>query len=825
MAPVKPLPSTAALNALRGLVFTTTCSVVLLAEERRRRLDIARAAVENARKLRDVKTKLRQSELTPGRIKSAAHSQSTLPRRRRRPRNSTPPLSAEAISPEPRPGVSNVSVNRSNPKTSPRSHGSLTSASTWTFNGQSALRYEALTPRGARIISNSLGTSQIRHFGTTTTRCQAPEPAYTPHSPAEPEIHPGHTSHGTEEPEANRAEEPETERAAEPEAGRAEEPKAERSGARFDLPSELFHPTDQVPLQSFDYEAYLRRSDLWDLIQIEKQQIKESSQEAVTLEETVRARRLAFGRFVEMVMQTHDPVALDATIRYLAYTESIKINGAWFHAVFDFYMRCPDPRPMLAWIPFCLQNDFLLRSPEASRLYNRCRRHWGFSTDDVWELHTQLSRFGGSVPPPSRSFVSIKPQETWRDIYFRQCGKLISFKDWARSPHAGVFFVMQKAAEDGYWDIVWRTFQESESKTFLPCFSLAVFARVELDKGRPLAARNLVWSYAESMDISHALTPVLIAQLRSEYSPREVITEALELRVHISDTVYQMAAGYAVSRPGFEQDAIDICYEAVRNNGQGDVLYNISIFSYLSWALARMRNYPALHRLTEEFLSRPKPPPSAPVRRCRTQMKKLRNMLARRSVKSQSTMLAAHNLKILRSIDKVVIHLGALGLDEEDPETQSPEIRRTLAFEERLKSGIVEPEDHRSQGTVAVDANEVDSTPGSSATDTDTNDAVWEKQALDGIVDNITSHYEQIGDLLKKLSGHSLGSGVHETPSPLKSRTWCKPIYNEQRPHTLRPQVGAKSSVKNVTASPSTEDRGSGDDSWGSGGSRSSTSG
>lgn len=808
MAPVKPLPSTAALNALRGLVFTTTCSVVLLAEERRRRLDIARAAVENARKLRDVKTKLRQSELNPGRIKSAAHSQSALPRRRRRPRNSTSPLSAEAISPETRPSVSNVSANKSNPKASSRSHGSLTSASTWTFNGQSALRSEAPTPWGARIISTSLGASQNRYFGTTAARRQAPEPAYTPHSPAEPEIDPGHTSHGTEEPEVEHAENPETER--------AEEPEAERAGARFDLPSELFHPADQVPLQSFDYETYLRGSDLWDLIHVEKEKIKEWTQEDVTLEEGVRARRSAFGRFVDMVMRTHDPVALDATIRYLAYTESIKVNGAWFHAVFEFYLRCSDPRPMLAWIPFCLQNDFLLRSPEASQLFNRCRRHWGFSTDDVWELHTQLSRFGAFIPSPSKAFVSIQPRDTWRDIYLRQCGKLIPLRDWARNPHAGVFFVMQNAAKDGYWDIVWNTFQESESKTFLPCFSLAVFARLELDKGRPLAAKNLVWSYAESMDVSHAITPVLIAQLRSAYPPREVITEALELRVDISDTVYQMAAGSAVARPGFEQDAIDICYEAVRNNGQGDVLYNISIFSYLSWALARMRNYPALHRLTEEFLSRPKSPPSAPVRRCRNQMKKLRNMLARRSVKSQSAMLAAHNLRMLRSIDKVVIHLGGLGLDDEDPETHDAAIRTTLDFEAKLSSGTVELEHPPFQDAAAEEANEADSTPRSS----DTDDAFWERQALGGIVNNITSHYEEIGDLLKKLSDHSLGSGVHKTPSPLKSRTWWKPINKEQRPHILRPQVPTKSSVKNVTASPSTEDRGSGaDSSWGSGGS------
>lgn len=56
MASKHPVPSRAALNALRGVILTTSCSVILLAEERRRRLQIARAAIENARKLHVVQS-------------------------------------------------------------------------------------------------------------------------------------------------------------------------------------------------------------------------------------------------------------------------------------------------------------------------------------------------------------------------------------------------------------------------------------------------------------------------------------------------------------------------------------------------------------------------------------------------------------------------------------------------------------------------------------------------------------------------------------------------------------------------------------------------
>ncbi|KAL4722613.1 hypothetical protein ACLX1H_010494 [Fusarium chlamydosporum] len=51
MASPSPAPSRAVVHALRGVLLTTSCSVVILAEERRRRLNIARAALDNAKKL------------------------------------------------------------------------------------------------------------------------------------------------------------------------------------------------------------------------------------------------------------------------------------------------------------------------------------------------------------------------------------------------------------------------------------------------------------------------------------------------------------------------------------------------------------------------------------------------------------------------------------------------------------------------------------------------------------------------------------------------------------------------------------------------------
>ncbi|KAI9158298.1 hypothetical protein HJFPF1_06290 [Paramyrothecium foliicola] len=64
MAPPQTrVPSRALIHALRGILFTTSCSVILLAEERRRRLKLARTALDNARKLHTAKTRRRSVSL------------------------------------------------------------------------------------------------------------------------------------------------------------------------------------------------------------------------------------------------------------------------------------------------------------------------------------------------------------------------------------------------------------------------------------------------------------------------------------------------------------------------------------------------------------------------------------------------------------------------------------------------------------------------------------------------------------------------------------------------------------------------------------------
>lgn len=56
MASPSPVPSRAAIHALRGVALTTSCSVILLAEERRRRINVARAAIDNAKKLHTIRS-------------------------------------------------------------------------------------------------------------------------------------------------------------------------------------------------------------------------------------------------------------------------------------------------------------------------------------------------------------------------------------------------------------------------------------------------------------------------------------------------------------------------------------------------------------------------------------------------------------------------------------------------------------------------------------------------------------------------------------------------------------------------------------------------
>ena len=50
-----PVPSKAAIRVLRGLVFGTSCTLVLVTEDRRRRISAARQAIRNADRIRSAK--------------------------------------------------------------------------------------------------------------------------------------------------------------------------------------------------------------------------------------------------------------------------------------------------------------------------------------------------------------------------------------------------------------------------------------------------------------------------------------------------------------------------------------------------------------------------------------------------------------------------------------------------------------------------------------------------------------------------------------------------------------------------------------------------
>ncbi|CAK7274231.1 hypothetical protein SEPCBS119000_006065 [Sporothrix epigloea] len=54
-SPPLPVPSKAAIQALRGLVLGTTCSLALVAEDRRRRINVARSAIRNGDRIRSAR--------------------------------------------------------------------------------------------------------------------------------------------------------------------------------------------------------------------------------------------------------------------------------------------------------------------------------------------------------------------------------------------------------------------------------------------------------------------------------------------------------------------------------------------------------------------------------------------------------------------------------------------------------------------------------------------------------------------------------------------------------------------------------------------------
>lgn len=806
MAPGQPIPSSAALKALRGLVFTTGCSVVLLAEERRRRVNIARSAVENARKLRNAKTKLRQSDISPRRIESSNHLQSTVPRRRRRPRTSPNSSSAiETLSVDSNLNVPIALVDKPhhrNLSPTPRLHAGLEAISiAWSFQGQSVLRYEGPALWGTRMMRSTSKPIHHRYFTTTRPRHQVPAVTSTPHHKVESTI----------------------------------QSPTELSTSRQWPTSELFHASGMMPLQSFDYEAHLSNNDVGLLVRDEIRRVKSRVQKIKNPKDADRIRYTELNRFADRMMATRSPMDLDATLRYFANSEGLKINGEWFHKIFDFYTRNPDPRPMLSWLPFCLEQKFCLRPQEMARFYNRCRQHWGFTDEDVDKVYASLAAISDAVPAPST--ISIQPKETWKDAYVRNSRKLLSRNEWKSCPDAGIFFIMEKAAQDGDWELVWKTFQNSQSETDLsaPCFRLAVLARIELDRGWTVAAKNLVWSRASLHDVSTAVTPLLMAQLEEGADPRFLITDTLQRGVTIPDMVYNVAAKRALDAEGSAQDAIDICYDAARNNGRNNLLYSIYNVRNLAWGFTRLSNYRALEELLDAFMSQPKPPPSNHTRMCRESFKHIMKFLARRAIGARTTGSSAEHIRVLNKVNEAVVHCGGVSqaldanlrrLPQTDDqalghegiaaqgETRhilglSKELARTPAAAKAATtttSGI----QNRSKGLLTAASTRPTRRPGSA----NVGDEFWNTQSLSGKMEVIAAQWKQINVLLaslkketQQITHQSRATGLQQGSHLNHGRRTSKKLVDRSRgrSRTKMPARSDKGNLDGVHLAPHTE--------------------
>lgn len=624
MAPGQPIPSSAALNALRGLVFTTGCSVALLAEERRRRLNLARSAVENARKLRNAKAKLRQSELSPRRIDSASHVPSTTNRRRRRTRSSpspAPPVENESLGSTTRdPKSLEVELSRQNLIATSRQLIDLKAVSSWTHDGPSALRCDTPTLWSTRMMQNASRPLHSRSFTTAVSRRPVSEATRTS----------GHAAESTFEP---------------------------TNGHPWP-DSDLYHPSGAIPLQKFNYQTHLSNTDLGLLIQNEIQRIQQLVEKAKNSKDADRLRFTALNRFIDETARTRSALDLDASLRYLVDTNGLRIQGEWFHKIFNFYAQCPNPRAMLSWLPFCLEHDFFLRPQEMARFYNRCRHHWAFSDEDIDQVYASLAALNNAVATPST--ISIQPKETWKDAYVRNSRKLLTQRSWKSCPDAGVFYVMERAAKDHDWNLVWNTFQASPTEVSAPCFRLAVLARIELDRGRTRAAKSLVWSRASMHDVSSAITPLLMAQLEEGVDPRALVIDTLQRGVAIPDMVYNTAARRALDTEGSAQDAIDICYDAARNNGQNNLFYTLFNLRNLAWGFTRLSNYPALEELLDGFVSQPKPHPSSQTRMCREAFKHIMKSIARRALRVKTEASSIEHARVLEKVNQALVHCGGV---------------------------------------------------------------------------------------------------------------------------------------------------------------------
>ncbi|KAJ6447106.1 hypothetical protein O9K51_01881 [Purpureocillium lavendulum] len=271
-------------------------------------------------------------------------------------------------------------------------------------------------------------------------------------------------------------------------------------------------------------------------------------------------------RITDVFAQGHSPAEVESFVRALATTFHLKPKYRWVYMVLDEHASHHQVGAVFRWLQFCSDSGLPMDDAFIERFYTRCRKYWSFSDTSIANLQKSLRASG----PPAQ----VAATSTHDAVDARETGQALStveVKGKSASSAGLRRAVMQYlGAKDG--------------------------TKVDLAIGIVREAHE------QGLDVSDALTPLLMARLERGDDPNELIEEALRMGARIHDSAFNKAT-QVLSATGNLGGAAEMCKVAARENGNGKLLYNEYNFANLVFAYTGAARYKALHSLLCDFTS------------------------------------------------------------------------------------------------------------------------------------------------------------------------------------------------------------------------------
>ncbi|KJZ79222.1 hypothetical protein HIM_01373 [Hirsutella minnesotensis 3608] len=337
-------------------------------------------------------------------------------------------------------------------------------------------------------------------------------------------------------------------------------------------------------------------------------------------------------RITDIFAQRHTSQELEGFLRRLVPQFGMKLRRRWVYLVFDGFCSQRQDESAFAWLRFCSMHGLSLDQDFCHQFYHRCRKIWCYSDASVVKLEERINNL--------------------QTIANGRHDDVIVDKNSKEQQEASYTKPSDPETMDGL-----RSMTDLRS---------AVVELLNAEKSGIERAISIVdHAHKQGLNVSEALTPLLLARLKRGDEPTSLVDEALHMGARVHDSVYNKAA-QALATKGDLGGAVEMCECAARENGRGHLGYNRYNFANLLFAYTGSWRYDALQLLLSDFTSDSLWWKGGRV--CKESIKLAMKTTAMRVVvsseQSADVRRKAHHKQVLLDLDAALLHVKRCRSDQ-----------------------------------------------------------------------------------------------------------------------------------------------------------------